>query len=144
MGCRLSSSLLKGKSPLAMELIAERYRKAEARLGPAARVRRSFQEDSLERNSLHAPIIWAPVLRAVIEIIVLPTNFTAIKEDPLRVSGKTRDSWHFSGDGVRFLRAGERPRVWRAKSLTSRLQADALCRSLTDGAAVAEHRLLGR
>ena len=34
--------------------------------------------------------------------------------------------------------------VWRTESLTSRLQADALRRSLTDGAAVAEHRLLGR
>jgi hypothetical protein len=57
---------------------------------------------------------------------------------------RPRDGWHFSGDGVRFLQPGERPRVWRAKCLISRLQADARHRSLTDGAAVVERRLLGR
>ena len=81
---------VEGKSPLAMELIADRYRKAEAPRGLAARVRRSFHEDLLEGNSrpprrdLHAPIIRAPALHAVIEIIALPANFTAIKENPLR------------------------------------------------------------
>ena len=113
MGCRLSSSRLKGKSPLAMELIADRYRNGSGTPGsPAARVRRSFHEDSLERNS--------------------------------RPPRRPRDGWHFSDDGVPFLQAGERPRVWRAKRLISRLQADARHRSLTDGAAVAERRLLGR
>jgi len=85
MGCRLSSSRLKGKSPLAMELIADRYRNGSGTPGsPAARVRRSFHEDSLE--------------------------------------------WNF------------RP----PRRLISRLQADARHRNLTDGAAVAERRLLGR
>jgi hypothetical protein len=38
----------------------------------------------------------------------------------------------------------ERGRACGARSLISRLQADARHRSLTDGAAVAERRLLGR
>ena len=67
------------------------------------------------------------------------------KEDPRPpYPARPRDGWHFSGDGVRFLQAGERPRVWRTKSLISRLQAEARRRSLTDGAAVAERRVLGR
>jgi len=56
---------------------------------------------------------------------------------------RPRDGWHFSGDGVRFLQTGGRPRVWRTKSLISRLQAEARRRSLTNGAAVAERRVLG-
>jgi len=36
-----------------------------------------------------------------------------------------RTGGHFSGIGVRFLQAGERPRVWRTKSLISRFQAEA-------------------
>ena len=51
MGCRLGSSRLKGKSPLAMELIADRYRKAGARLGScgesAALVPRGFARAEL-------------------------------------------------------------------------------------------------
>jgi hypothetical protein len=34
------------------------------------------------------------------------------KEDPRPpYPARPRDGWHFSGDGVRFLQAGERPRV---------------------------------
>jgi hypothetical protein len=38
-----------------------------------------------------------------------------------RIRQRPRGGWHFSGDGVRFLQGGERPRVWRTKSFTSRL-----------------------
>jgi hypothetical protein len=61
-----------------------------------------------------------------------------------RFQQRPTDGWHFSGDGVRFLQAGERSRVWRTKSLVSRLQDEARRRGLTDGAAVAERRVLGR
>ena len=51
MGCRLSSSRLKGKSPLAMELIADRYRNGWGTPGSCGEsAGSSFHEDSLERN----------------------------------------------------------------------------------------------
>src|SRR5215831_14345427 len=60
-----------------------------------------------------------------------------------RIQQDQRTAGIFSGDGVRFLQAGERLRVWRTKSLIRRLQAEARRQSLTDGAAVAERRVLG-
>ena len=94
MGCRLSSRRLKGKLPLAMELIGDRY-----------------------RNSWGAPEVLRRECGA---------RFTRIRSrGTLGRRERPRDGCHFSGDGVRFLQAGGTPRVWRTKSLISRLQADA-------------------
>ena len=78
--------------------------------GPAARVRRSFHEDSPERNS--------------------------------RPPRKTKGRLAFLGRWS-TISLGWRGRAC-GKSLISRLQAEARRRILTDGAAVAERRLLGR
>src|SRR3954453_15400878 len=73
---------------------------------------------------------------------------SAARSTRIRSSGtlgrrqRPRGDWHFSDDGGSFLQGGERPR--RTTSLISRLQIEARRRSLTDGAAVAEPRVLGR
>lgn len=88
IGCRLSSSQLKGKSPLAMELIADRYRNGWG--APGILRRESCARStriSIERNS---------------RSIALPTNFAAIRLASARgisiaVSGPTGDRLAFFG-----------------------------------------------
>jgi hypothetical protein len=53
---------------------------------------------------------------------------------------RSTDDWHFSDDGVRFLRAGERPRMAARKDLYSEYG----CRRLMNDAAFGERRVLGR
>jgi PAS domain S-box-containing protein len=100
---------------------------------------RPGESKSARRAGITLLTLALPARGEARQIAPIVANETA---DP-RTSDQARstDGWHFSGDAVRFLQGGERPRgrgprkAWLKGSPTP---------ELTDGVAFAERRVLGR